>query len=257
LVFSQTSCKKLICDSFPSDNRQPDCETCRILFIGSSYLQYGNGDVVNIFYKFCKAANREIIIDTSIFGGYRLNRHLEYQPTIDKINSQGWDYVILQGNSAYISKEKWHKYLVPYLSEFREMIKYNYDKTSVIYMMPWAYLDGLEFIEGETDTYDDMQRNIYNNSINVANSLDIILAPAGWAWYQSRLNNYPAELYLSDLNHQTVSGAFLAASVFYSTIFLEQAPEIDIKLTETDNQQLLRETAYNIVIDDLDLWNIY
>lgn len=257
LVVNQFGCLQKICDDLPKDNRQPNCESCRILFIGSSYLQYGKGDVINIFNNFCKEANRDIIVETSIFGGYRLDRHLEYQPTIDKINSQGWDYVVLQGNSAYISQEKWHKYIVPYLSDFRDLIKYNYDKTSIIYMMPWAYLDGLEFIEGETDTYEDMQINIYNNSIKVANNLDITLAPAGWVWYQSRLDNYPAELYLSDLNHQTISGAFLTASVFYSTIFLEQAPEIDMELTENDNQQFLREIAYNIVIDDLDLWNIY
>ena len=108
---------------------------------------------------------------------------------------------------------------MPYLSEFREIIKYNYDKTSVVYMMPWAYTDGLTFIDGETDTYEIMQKNIYDNSIKVANNLDISLAPAGWAWYQLMLENYPAELYLNDMNHQTISGAFLTASVFYSTIF--------------------------------------
>jgi len=102
-----------------------------------------------------------------------------------------------------------------------------------------------------------MQKNIYDNSIKVANNLDISLAPAGWAWYQLMLENYPAELYLNDMNHQTISGAFLTASVFYSTIFLEEVPSINYDLTENDDESLLRETAYNIVIDDLDLWNIY
>ena len=257
LVTSQSSCLKLICDSFPPDNRQPDCDSCRILFIGSSYLDYAGNNVIQIFSDFCIAKEKDVVIETSIAGGLRLYNHIEYQSTIDKINSQGWDYVILQGNSSFISKDKWYKYIVPYLSEFREIIKYNYDKTSVIYMMPWAYTDGLTFIDGETDTYEIMQKNIYDNSIKVANNLDISLAPAGWAWYQLWLENYPAELYLSDMNHQTISGAFLTASVFYSTIFLEEAPSINYNLTENDDESLLRETAYKIVKDELDLWNIY
>ncbi|NHZ85099.1 MAG: hypothetical protein GWP19_04365 [Planctomycetia bacterium] len=257
LILLFTSCTKIICDKFPPNNRQPNCKSCRILFIGSSYLNYAGNNVVEIFSEFCKKANRDVIFETSVVGGFRLNKHIEYQPTIDKINSQGWDYVILQGNSAYISKKKWHEYIVPYLLKFRELIKYNYDKTSVFYMMPWAYTDGLSFIEGETDTYEEMQINIYNNSTTVAVDLDIALAPVGWAWYKIILDEYGASLYLSDKNHQSISGAFLTASVFYSSIFLEQAPEIDYELTENDNQKLLRETAYNTVIENLDLWNIY
>lgn len=257
LVILSSSCSKFTCDNFPDDNRQPDCDNCRILFIGSSYLNYAGNNVVEIFSEFCKAANREVIIEASMFGGFRLHRHLEYKPTIDKINSLGWDYVVLQGNSAYISKEKWHKYIIPRLEDLREIIKYNYDKTSVIYMMPWAYLDGLTFVEGETDNYDDMQLNIYNYSTKVATDIDIALAPAGWAWYQTRQKKYKAPLYLSDKNHQTISGAFLTAAVFYSTIFQEKAPYIEYTLTADDDESFLRETAYTIVIDDLDLWNIY
>jgi len=252
-----SSCTKFICDNFPSDNRRTNCNSCRILFIGSSYLQYGNGDVIEIFSKFAEEADRDLIIETSIAGGLRLYNHIEYQPTIDKINSQGWDYIVLQGNSAFISKEKWHDYVVPYLSKFREIIKYNYDKTSIIYMMPWAYTDGLTFIEGETDTYKEMQVNIYNNSTAVAWDLDIALAPAGWVWYQAIIDGYKAPLYLNDQNHQTISGAFLTASVFYSTIFLEEAPHIDYELTINDDQKLLREKAYKTVVESLDLWNIY
>ena len=257
LLLLLSGCIEIICDNFPADNRRSDCNSCRILFIGSSYLQYGKGDVIDIFSKFAEEAGRDLIIETCIAGGLRLYNHIEYQPTIDKINSKGWDYVVLQGNSAFISQEKWHDYIVPYLSDFREIIKYNYDKTSIIYMMPWAYTDGLTFVENETDTYEEMQMNIYNHSTAIAWDLDIALAPAGWAWYQVKLDNYSAPLYLSDMNHQTISGAFLTASVFYSTIFLEQAPYIYYELTEDDDESILRETAYNIVIEDLDLWNIY
>jgi len=257
ILFILLSCTDYLCSGNQVDNRQPNCDNCRILFIGSSYLSYAGNDVVDIFSKFCGKAGKQVSIDTSIEGGFRLNRHIEYHPTIDKINSQGWDYVVLQGNSAYVSKEKWHQYLVPYLTGFRQIIKDHYDKTSIIYMMPWAYLDGLTFIEGETDTYKEMQLNIYNNSIEIAQSIDISIAPAGWAWHKSMEQEYSELLYLNDLNHQTFEGAYLTASVLYSTIFLNKAPFIEKYSSEIVGDDFLRNIAYKIVINDLDDWNIY
>ena len=250
-------CIDQICNNFPPDNRQPDCESCRVMFIGSSYLNYAGNNVVEIFSNLCAAAEKDVILGSSVYGGYRLHHHIENNSTIDMVNSQGWDYVILQGNAAYISKKEWHANLIPYLSDFRKLIKYNYDRTSIIYMMPWAYLDGLTFIEGETDTYEDMQNNIYKNTISYVTSLDISIAPAGWAWYHTIKQGYDGSLYLNDLNHQTFDGAYLTACVFYSTLFLEKAPFIEEYANEIPKEDFLRDIAYEIVINDLDNWNIY
>jgi len=163
----------------------------------------------------------------------------------------------LQGNSAFISQKKWHHYVIPYIEELRKIIKNRSEKTYVIYMMPWAYKDGLTFIEGETDTYEEMQLNIYNETIKLVINIDIALAPAGWAWYTAFLEGYDKDLYLNDLNHQSKYGAYLTACVFYSTVFSEMAPRVEYDWEEGDNSQYLSEVAFSTVTDNLDLWNIY
>jgi hypothetical protein len=163
----------------------------------------------------------------------------------------------LQGNSAVLSQEKWHDQIIPYLKDLRKTIKSNSSKTCVIYMMVWAYLDGLVWVPGETDTYEQIQINLYNETIKLVNDIDIATAPVGWACYTAISNGYEADLYLNDYNHQSSSGAYLAACVFYSTIFLERAPQIEFPFSERDDPQVLHDAAYSTVMDHLDLWNIY
>ena len=238
-------------------NAKPQCESCDILFIGSSYLSYAGNDVIEVFSNFATAANKDVYIDRRALGGWRLYKHAQSQETIDKINERKWDYIILQGNAAFLSKEKWHHYIIPYLKELRRIIKNNSPQTCVIYMMPWAYLDGLAWIEGETDTYQQMQENLYRETTKVVHDIDIVTAPAGWAWYTAITNGYAADLYLNDYNHQSKSGAYLTACVFYSTIFEEAAPLIPYPWGENDDAQYLHGVAHSTVVDNLSLWNIY
>ncbi len=238
-------------------NARPDCNSCSVLFIGSSYLSYIGNDVMEIFQLFADKAGKEVYVDDRSLGGWQLRDHSESEQTIAKIEERKWDYIILQGNSAYLSQEKWHQYVVPYIVELRKIIKENYKKTCVIYMMPWAYLDGLSWIEGETDTYQQMQVNLFNETTKLVKEIDIATAPAGWAWYRAYLEEYEPDLYIEDFNHQTQNGAYLTACVFYSTIFLERAPAIIYDWREENDAPYLNQLADSVVNNDLDLWNIY
>ena len=123
-------------------------------------------------------------------------------------------------------------------------------------MMPWAYQEGLTTFVGETDTYEQMQENLYNETIEVTQNIDISAAPVGWTWYNTILSENELDLYLSD-NHQTRSGAYLTACVFYSTIFLEPAPLIQYDWEGDEYQEYFHDVSYSTVINHLDLWNIY
>ncbi len=238
-------------------NYWPDCTECKVLFIGSSYLSYNGNDVVQLFGNFAVAADKNALIGDQVYGGHRLSMHSINQATIAKIYEEDWDFVILQGNSALISKEKWHDQLVPYLIDFKDMIKDSNPDAAVIYMMPWAYLDGMEWMEGETDNYDQMQHNIYNETIKLVKDIDIATAPVGWAWYNVYNAGYTTDMYLSDNNHQGQLGAYLTAAIFYVTVFQEYPPVIDFYLEEESIQTEMHNTANSMVTDNLSLWNIY
>ena len=258
LIFQPISCKRDFCSSNPTlqSNPRPDCKTCKILFIGSSALYYDT-DIVEIFKSLLKEGEKPVIVHDWIVGGHHFSDHCKNQLTIDKINERIWDYVIIQGSIPYISKEKWHHLIIPYIKELRGIIKRNSKNTCIIYMMPWAFKDGLEWMDGETDTYEQMQENIYHNTIMLVKDIDIATAPVGWAWYTAITNGYDKDLYLSDYTHSSKYGSYLAACVFYSTIFLEPSPMIIYNWEDDDNPQYLHEVASTTVLYNLDLWNIY
>lgn len=261
LLLTIVSCEKNYDPIQPAEqgtNSRPECGSCSILFIGSSYLSYIGNDVVELFINFANQGGKNVYVDRRDLGGWRLYDHVQSPATIEKINERKWDYIILQGNAAFLSQEKWHHNIIPYLKEIRQIIKNRSEDTCVIYMMPWAYLDGLAWIPGETDTYEQMQVNLYNQTTKLVKDIDIATAPVGWAWYTAISNGYEAELlYLNDNNHQAKSGAYLAACVFYSTIFLEAAPMIPYTWNENDDPQYLHDVAHSTVLDHLELWNIY
>lgn len=241
----------------PTRNARPDCNDCEILFIGSSYLSYVGNTAPDIVASFAAAAGKNATVVMRSVGGWKLADHLASQQTLELIAERDWDYIVLQGNAAYMSKAKWHPYIVPYLEQFRALIKQRSPKTCVVYMMPWAYLDGLGWIDGETDTWDQMQENLRRESVAVAGRLDIAVAPAGWAWYRAVRANYVDDLYLTDLHHQSQAGAYLTACVFYSTLFLEPAPEIDFDWRTDNDPPYLHDLAFRVVTDSLATWNIY
>jgi hypothetical protein len=241
----------------PRGNYRSDCADCDVLFIGSSYLSYLDNNAPATFEKMAQAAGKSIHMEFTSNGGWKLSRHSESAQTIAKINERSWDYIILQGNAAYMSQEKWHYLVVPFIAELRRIIKANSSKTCVIYMMPWAYLDGLAWIEGETDDYAQMQQHLRAETIRVCRELDIATAPVGWAWYLARMDGYPADFYLNDLHHQSHSGAYFAACVYYSTIYLERAPYFEYDWDADNDPPYLHDLAHSVVLDSLDDWNIY
>ncbi len=146
----------------PDNNQRSECSSCNILFIGSSYLSFIGNDVVATFSQFAEQGGKDAYIEMRSIGGWHLDDHSQDENTIAKINERQWDYIILQGNSAYLSKKKWHHYIVPYIKDLRKIIKDKSPRTCVIYMMPWAYTDGLVWLPDETETYEQMQDSLFH-----------------------------------------------------------------------------------------------
>ena len=264
IIFFTISCEKSL-DSLQSSknktvertNERTECNSCNILFIGSSYLNYFGHDVIDIFERMTVLAGKNIYLGRKDASGWSLKKHVENQQTIELVNERNWDYVILQSGALYLSKEKWHDYIIPHIKEFRKVIKNNYKKTCVVYMLPWAYKDGLTWMEGEGDTYEEMQINLYNETTKLVKDIDIATAPVGWAWHEAISDGFEEDLYILDKNHQSSYGAYLAACVFYSTIFLEKAPIVYMDWSEDIDPEYFHNIADSMVNENLELWNIY
>jgi hypothetical protein len=243
----------------------PGPDDLLVLFIGSSYFEYN--DLPGIFERLAIESGKEVYVRREVVSGRYLDYFAENTITEQVIQEQDWDYVLLQGgcqNAAYpdthhiITPGSGYHPVYPALETLKAKIEANHADSRTVYMMPWAFEDGMTWVEGQTDTYQDMQEKIYDNSLRWADSLEITLAPVGWAWYDVLADDPPLHyLHLSDWNHPSLRGSYLSASVIFATVFVESVENVPYYAgLEQSEAEGFQEVASRIVLDSLELWNI-
>jgi len=237
---------------------ETDYGPTEILFLGSSYFNYHN--LPQIFNQLT-SDSKDVYIDYVMPNGICLQDHVEGYVSNAKINERNWDFIVLQGVGGLITHLDYfpnYDPVYPALQSLKKIIHDNCPSTRIIFCLPWAFEDGMTWV-GLSDTYEDMQIMIYNKTLEYSESLDITIAPVGWAWYKIlEEQNYPLHyLHMSDWNHPSLKGSFVMACVIYSTLFLESSINnphyVGIDNTETD---YLKEISSNTVLEDLELWKI-
>jgi len=241
------------------NQKNTDETQIKVLFIGSSYFNYNN--LPNLFEQLSLSAGRQVYIDSCCINGWYLSNHVNSSQTQAKINEMQWDYVILQGcgiNMAY-PEHNFTPPAYPALVTLRDMIYANCATSKMLFCMPWAFEDGMTWYQNWTDTFEDMQILIYNNTLQYSDEIGFQIAPVGWAWYMVLEDQeYPLHyLHMSDWNHPSLRGSYVMTCVIYSSIFLESSIGIpyDAGLPggEVDNFQLI---SSDTVLDNLGIWNI-
>jgi len=234
-------------------------DTCRVLFIGSSYFEAF--DVLSLFSNLAAAGGKSVEIDESVRSGLYLADHVLMAETEAKINSKDWDYVVLQGVGSLMAypDSYTHHPVYPALQALCSKIHNNCSSTKVVFCLPWAYEDGMTWLQGWTDTYNDMQDKIYDNTLKYAGEIEFIIAPVGWAW-KTVLNekSFPLHyLHLSDWNHPSLKGSYLMACVIYSTLFCENVLGNSYYYTlEYEEAHYFQTVASQTVMQNTDLWKI-
>ena len=234
-------------------------ESCEILFIGSSYFNFNN--LPGLFKNLAISSQKEIYIDQQVTNGLYLSDYAGSTATEAKINERDWDYVILQGVGilvAYPDDYTDHP-VYPALVSLQNKISGNCASTKMVFCLPWAFEDGMTWVPGWTDTYAEMQFIIYENTLQLSNDLDFVIAPVGWAWNTVLEElNYPLHyLHMGDWNHPSLKGSYLMACAIFSTVFQEST--IDNPFMgglPAENADYFQDVASSTVLDNLDLWNI-
>jgi len=234
-------------------------DTCEVLLIGSSYFNFNN--LADLIQNLADDSDFELSIEMFGQNGLYLSDHASSQATEAKINERDWDYVILQGVGVLVAypDDFTNHPVYPALEILREKIISNCESTRMVFCLPWAFEDGMTWYEDWTDTYEDMQLLIYQNTLQYSDEIGFEIAPVGWAWYAVLQEfNYPLHyLHLSDWNHPSLRGSYLMACVIYSTIFQESSTDITyyagIPEEEADFFQIV---ASDTVLTNLELWNI-
>lgn len=185
-----------------------------VLFIGNSY----SFDIPAAFKKIARSNGKDVRVGHSTFGGWTLEQHSVYEPTLKKLRNGNWDVVVIQDHSLHPGspdgeREKVMDPCVKTLADEARAI----GATPMLYQT-WGRRDGDERIPGD-DFYamNERVRDGYHKASEYAGGVTI--APAGDAWEREYRAGRGRELYQEDGSHPSAYGNQVTAQVFYESIF--------------------------------------
>jgi hypothetical protein len=186
----------------------------RVLFIGNSYTYFNN--LPQVVSGLAKSAPDHYVMETEMVtvGGATLKRHWDEGKALEAIKRGGWNYVVLQEQSTLgaapvvdgIPQIAEPKAFHEYARLFDAEIKKAGAKT--IFYLTWARQNAPEKQALLTDAYQ-----------KISKELNAIVAPVGVAWEIALKKNPQLALHIQDKSHPSPMGSYLAACVFYATIF--------------------------------------
>jgi PKD repeat protein len=231
-------------------------DSISVLFIGNSYLSVNN--LPQMVQEVTNSLGDNILIDSKMNGGFTFQSHAYDATTYDKIHSQPWKYVVLQGQSQEPSfpYDQVNQQSLPYAQQISDSVYASNGCSQVNYYMTWGRQVGDPQWDS-INTFDKMNTRLRNAYLRIADSTNASVSPVGVAWKYVR-DNYPAiNLYAGDGSHPSLEGSYLAACTFYSSLFQKSC--VGASFTAGLNPQtcaILQQVASSIVLDSIPTWKL-
>jgi PKD repeat protein len=231
------------------------------LFLGNSYT--GVNNLPLLIKSVAISFGDTLVTEANTPGGYQLVQHTTNATTLTKINSRNWDFVILQEQSQKpsFSPAQVATDVYPYAYQLNNTIKANHSCTETVFYMTWGRKNGDASNCASYPpicTYQGMQQRLRESYMHMADSNNATVSPVGVAWETVR-DSFPLiELYSPDESHPSIRGSYLAACVFYATLY-QKSPigSTYLPVGVTNSEALYLQTiASNTVLDSLSLWGI-
>jgi hypothetical protein len=232
----------------------------KVLFIGNSYIFSNN--LPQLIADLALSKQDTVLYDQSVFGGYTYSNHCSNMQTWQKIRSNNWDVVVLQAQSQEpsLSPSQVLQSTYPYARQLHDSVRAIHPCAEVMFFMTWGRKNGDSFNCGNYPpvcTYIGMQARLRESYMMFKDSLSATCAPVGVAW-KKHVELFPSlDLYQPDESHPSIHGSYLAACVFYSSVFknscLGGVYPSSITSSEAINIQTI---ALTTVLDSVAVWNL-
>ena len=201
-------------DGCPDPGRSPAC--ARVLFVGNSYTTVN--DLPSVFANLARSGGHRVETGTAAGDGWTLADHAASAATAAKLASAKWDIVVLQEQSQIPSVDQLRQAQM-YPAARRLIGSIRNQGARPLFYLTWARRDG--WPENGMPNYASMQSAIDDGYLAIAAEQQAAVAPVGYAWSTLLGQEAPAALWQEDGSHPTTAGTYLAACVFYATIFRE------------------------------------
>jgi hypothetical protein len=181
----------------------PAKDEIHVLFIGNSFTYYH--DLPKMVAELAKAGKqRPLRHERETPGGCTLEKHWKDGKALAKIQSRRWDFVVLQEQSQAPLQKR--DSMFDHGKKLDAEIRKQGAKT--ILYMTWA-----------KQNKPDDQPAISKAYVDLARELKAQLAPVGNAWETALKADDKLVLHEKDKTHPNMTGIYLAACVFYGTIY--------------------------------------
>ena len=233
----------------------------KVLFLGNSYT-YVN-DLPQLLEDLALSKGDTIYTDENTPGGYQLIQHATNSATLSKIKANDWDFVVLQEQSQKpsFSPAQVQSDVYPYAKQLNDSIKSNYSCTETVFFMTWGRENGDASNCASYPpvcTYTGMQQRLRESYLEMGDSNLATVSPVGVAWKNMRDSFPSVNLYAGDGSHPSLHGSYLAACVFYCTLYQKStigASFVPAGITTIDAFNI-QTIATNTVLDSLSLWRV-
>lgn len=231
-------------------------DTLRALFIGNSYM--GVNNLPQMVSDLSSSLNDVLYFDSNTPGGQTFQSHAANPVNYQKMEAQPWDYILLQGQSQEPSFpfNQVNTATLPYALQLADSAKAIQPCSQVNYFMTWGRQNGDPQWDS-INTFDKMNQRLRDAYLRIADSANASVSPVGVAWKYIR-DNYPnINLYQQDGSHPSLEGSYLAACVFYTSLFHQAStgsaynPGID-----QNTAIILQQVGSAIVLDSLNTWKL-
>lgn len=232
--------------------------TKKALFLGNSYTAYNS--LPNLVEDIANSLGDSLVHDRNTPGGQTMAGHASNMTSLAKISSQEWDYVVLQSQSQEpsFSPSQVANDVYPYAARLTDSIRSNTSCGTPLFFMTWGRKNG--DASNCTNypticTYEGMQQRLRESYMEMASTNIGRVSPVGMAWKRVREEHPEIELYNPDESHPSYAGSYLAASVFYCSIFQKSCETSDFTGSlDSITARMLRSVASETVLDSLGLW---
>lgn len=233
--------------------------TKKVLFIGNSYTSVN--DLPLMVSSMATNSGDVLIYDSNLPGGSRFLNHVTNATTLSKINSNTWDYVVLQAQSqeAALSQTQMEQEVFPYATTLSNLVRQNNSCSQPLFYMTWGRQNGdpnnCPFIPWVC-TYQGMDNVIKSSYLSMAENNLAELAPAGAVWRYLRDSNPSINLYSPDESHPSMEGSYAAACALYTMIFKKDPTVLTWNSTLSASvASTIRMAAKTIVFDEMATWD--
>lgn len=218
----------------------------KVLFVGDS-LTYVN-DLPRMFSDLARSRGDLVEVDLTAKGGNSLRDHLNSAWFHTKLQAKPWDFVVLQEQSQIpaFPPDEVAQRMTPAALELNRLIHAHRPETATVFFESWGLKNGDDMNCGhfpELCSYGGMQSRIEHTYEELTERTGALLAPVGRAWAAVRQAHPEIELYKADGIHPELPGSYLAACVFYATLFKKSAAGADALGLDPAQAETLQSAA--------------